>query len=168
MCNKIHVSKIELIKKINRSAVLTCAEKDVLVHRLQHMHGSCRGIDILMWMSSVDFSSCIEAWKIYHNRSGVIKYIETFLYGEPQWDNWRWGFNAWRLNPDIVETPRLKSVIELIHILKLDRVFTFYVYCNGAALELNDQRTKAYALKKFIGISGIIDDPKSFGLILDR
>lgn len=168
MSNVVNINKIELIKKINRSAVFTNAEKDVLVHRLQHMHGSCRGINLLIWMISVDFSSCIEAWEIYHNRSGMFKYIETFLYGEPQWDNWRWGFNAWRLNPDIIVTPKLKSLMELIHILKLDHVFTFYVYCNGAALELNDQRTKAYTSKKVIGLSEIIDDPKSFGIILDR
>ena len=167
MDNQIHVSKIDIIKKINRSIILTPAEKDVLIDRLHHMNGSCRGIELLVWMISVEFSSCIEAWEIYHKRTGLFKYIETLLCGNPRWDNWSWGFNAWRLNPDIVTTPKLKNVMELIRVLRLDQVYTFYVYHMGCVTELTDESVTSYHEKHVLDICNVDNEPHQFGILLN-
>ena len=167
MDNQIHVSKIDLIKKINRSIILTPAEKDVLIDRLHHMNGSCRGIELLVWMISVEFSSCIEAWEIYHKRTGLFKYLETLLCGNPRWDNWSWGFNAWRLNPDIVTTPKLKNVIELIRVLRLDQVYTFYVYHMGCVTKLTDEPVTSYHEKHVLDICNVENEPHQFGILLN-
>ena len=170
MDNVISINKLDLIKKLRHSTVLSDAEKSVLIAKLQHMNGACRGIDLIDYMCTVDFTCCIQAWEKYNTRKGLFKNIETELFGEPRWDQWRWGFNYWRidLNQTLIKLPTLNSVTEVIHIPNLDTVFEFYVYCNGCALELNDLRNKRFKSKKIIGLSTIIDEPKSFGLILDR
>lgn len=166
MDNRIHVSKIDLIKKINRSIILTTAEKDVLIDRLHHMDGSCRGIELLVWMISVEFSSCIEAWEIYHKRTGLFKYIETLLCGNPRWDQWNWGFNSWRLNPSVVITPTLCSLLELIRILQLDRIYTFYLYHAGGVTETTDSSTAFYHDYHVLDLCNIENEPQKFGILL--
>ena len=170
MDNVISINKLDLIRKLRRSTILSAAEKSVLIAKLQHMNGACRGLYLIDYMCTVDFTCCIEAWEKYHARKGLFKDIETKLFGEPQWDQWLWGFNYWRIDvkQTLIKAPTLNSVTEVIHILNLDMVFKFYVYCNGYALELNDLRNKRFKSKKIIGLSNIIDDPKSFGILLER
>lgn len=169
MSNFKNLSKIELMKRIDRNRVLDTSCKNVLLAHIQSMHEYCRGLDILRYMTSIDYACCVYAYNHYmYERDGFGRWLEEAIFGKPQWDKWNWGLNSWRISKkcDRLSAANLSLIYEMIRLMNLDLTFDFACLHDGNVIQLNQRSINKYGYIPIIGIRESTD-AKFVYIVLD-